>query len=530
MVVLATVVGGYLVLVAIFYVSARHAFAGDSDGATVVLQGQAMGTGNLTLHGWALSLDSFWTVDAVVYTLVELVTGVRASLLFLVPSMIAACVVVLGALLAREGRRGIAAVASAATVVVVLGLPSHALANVFLRGPLHVGTALLCLCAFAGLRSGRFGRGWVAAVLCLAAGVLGDFQTAVLGIGSVCAAGVVAMLRTRDWRSGVPEVAAAVGGLILAAMARVASDLVGTFSVNTGHPRASGSQMITNLHYLPSWGANMLGVGSGQLGNGGVPVALEAVHLIGLFAVTGGIIAGAAAMVRGAIRGPVSPVQSSAAWRLEDLLVLAVFADLVVFIVLTTSNDPGFLRYLTAAVIFGAVLAGRWVGRLAASLPSAPRVRRGAAAVCLAVVAALAAAFGFTLSGPMPKQSFAQLDTFLEARQLDVGIGDYWSASITTVATGGVVTVRPVISTPGGRVVRYQRQSAAPWYTNQPFEFLVYNTARPWGGIDATTASSTFGPVIRTYVIGPYRVLVWRHPLYVPGTRHCQEGFCAREP
>ena len=103
--------------------------------------------------------------------------------------------------------------------------------------------------------------------------------------------------------------------------------------------------------------------------------------------------------------------------------------------------------------------------------------------------------------------------------ELDVGIGDYWSASLTTVATGGVVTVRPVISTPGGSVVRYQRQSAATWYTNQPFEFLVYDTARPWGGIDATTASSTFGPVARTYVVGPYRVLVWRHPLFVPGTR-----------
>jgi hypothetical protein len=505
--------------VAIFYVSARHAFAGDSDGATVVLQGQAMGAGNLTLHGWALSLDSFWTVDAVVYTLVELVTGVRGSLLFLVPSMIAAGVVVLGALLAREGRRGIAALASVATVVIVLGLPSHTLANVFLRGPLHVGTALLCLGAFAGLRSGRFGWGWIAAVLCLAAGVLGDFQTAVLGIGSVCAAGFVAMLRTRDWRSGAPEVTGAVGGLILAAVVRMVLDLVGTFSVNTGHPRASGSQMITNLHYLPSWGANMLGVGGGQLGNGGVPVALEAAHLIGLFAVAGGIIAGAVAMVGGAIRGPVSPVESSAAWRLEDLLVLAVIADLVVFIVLTTSDDPGFLRYLTAAVIFGAVLAGRWVGRLAASVPSAPLVRRSAAAVCLVVVAAVAAAFGFTLSGPMPTQSFAQLDKFLEARQLDVGIGDYWSASITTVASGGVVTVRPVISTPDGRVVRYQRQSAATWYTNQPFEFLVYNTARPWGGIDAITASSTFGQVGRTYVVGPYRVLVWRHPLYVPGTR-----------
>ncbi len=154
-------------------------------------------------------------------------------------------------------------------------------------------------------------------------------------------------------------------------------------------------------------------------------------------------------------------MEASAAWRVEDLLVLAVFADLVVFVVLTTSDDPGFLRYLTAAVIFGTVLAGRWVGRLAASFSSALPVRRGAAAVCVAVVAAFAAAFGFTLAAPMPKQPNAQLDRFLEARQLVVGIGDYWSASITTVATSGGVTVRPVITTPAGRVVRYQRQSAA---------------------------------------------------------------------
>ncbi len=514
----AAAMGAFLVLVVILYVSARHAFAGDSDGATVVLQGQAMGRGNFTLNGWALSLDSFWTVDAVVYMLVELVTGVRDMLLFLVPAMIAASVVVVGVLLARDGRRGIAGVAAATTVVVVLGLPSHVLAYVFLRGPLHIGTALLCLCAFAGLRSGRLGSGWVMAVLCLAAGLLGDFQTAVLGVGSACAAGVVAMLRMRNWRSGVPEVGAAIAGLTLAAVVRSAADAVGTFSVNTGHPRASWSQMVTNLRHIPSWGANMLGVGGGQLGNGGVPVALEAVHLISLFVVTGAIMAGTVAMVRGAIRGRPSPAESSAAWRLDDLLILAVFADLVIFLVLTTSDDPGFLRYLTAAVIFGTVLAGRWVGRLAESLPSASFVRRGTAAVCLAVVAAFAAAFGFTLAAPMPAQPYAQLDRFLEARHLVVGIGDYWSASITTVATGGVVTVRPVISTPSGRVVRYERQSTVTWYRNQPFEFLVYDTARPWGGIDATTASLTFGRVARTYVFGSYRLLVWHHPLFVPGT------------
>lgn len=507
--------GCFLLLVAVLYMSARHAYAGDSDGATVVLQGRAMGSGNVTLSGWALSLDSFWTVDAVVYMLVELVTGVREILLFLVPAMIAATVIVVGVLLARDGRRGIAGVAAGTTVVLVLGLPNHVLANVFLRGPLHVGTALLCLCAFAGLRSGRCGWGWAAAALCLAAGLLGDFQTAALGVGSVCAAGGVAMLRTRQWRCGIPEVSAAAAGLIVAAAVRAVSAAVGTFSVNPSHPLASDSQIVTNLHSLPSWGANMLGVGSGQLGNGGVPVALAAVHVVGLCVVVGGIMAGTVAMVSGAVRGRTPPTDATASWRLDDLLVLGVFADLVVFLLLTTSDDPGFLRYLTAAVIFGTVLAGRWVGRLIASLPSARLVRGAAAAAGLAVGVALTAAFGFTLVAPTPTQPFAQLDTFLESRQLVTGIGDYWSASIATVASGGAVTVRPVISNPAGRVVRYERQSAATWYTNQPFEFLVYDTARPWGGIDALTASSTFGPVALTYAVGSYRVLVWRHPLFI---------------
>jgi hypothetical protein len=511
----AALVASYLLLVVILYASARHAFAGDSDGATVVLQGQAMRSGNLTLHGWALSLDSFWTVDAVGYFLVELVTGMRAVLLFLVPSMIAAAVIVVGALLARDGRRGMPGVAAASTVVVVLALPSHVLANVFLRGPLHVGTALLCLCAFAGLRHGRFGWGWVAAVLCLAAGVLGDFQTAVLGVGSVGAAGIVAMLRMRGWRAGWSELSAALASLLTAGLVRVGALLIGTFTVNASHPTASGRELLTNLERLPSWGANMLGVGGGQLGNGGVPVALDAVHWVGLVVVVAGIAAAVVALLRGAVRGPAPNVHTDAGWRLDDLLVLALFADIGVFLVLTTSGDSGFLRYLTAAVIFGAVLAGRWVGRVAMALPAVLPTRRTLVAGGLVIVVASTVAFGFTLTGTVPKQPVTQLDRFLEARQLDVGIGDYWSSSIATVTTDGAVTVRPVISTPAGRVVRYERQSDVTWYKNQPFDFLVYNTKRPWGGVGPVSASSTFGPAARTYKVGPYRVLVWRHPVFV---------------
>src|ERR1700722_10838730 len=52
---------GLPALVALFYVASVHSLAGDSDGATVVLEGQAMSGGHVMLHGWALSLDSFWS-------------------------------------------------------------------------------------------------------------------------------------------------------------------------------------------------------------------------------------------------------------------------------------------------------------------------------------------------------------------------------------------------------------------------------------------------------------------------------------
>src|SRR5580704_13729438 len=49
--------------------ASQHAFLGNSDGATVVLEGQSMSHGNAVLGGWDLSLDSFWSLDVVFYAL-----------------------------------------------------------------------------------------------------------------------------------------------------------------------------------------------------------------------------------------------------------------------------------------------------------------------------------------------------------------------------------------------------------------------------------------------------------------------------
>jgi hypothetical protein len=509
---------GFTALVAIFYAMSLHAVVGNSDGATAVLEGQSMSTGNVLLHQWSLSFDSFWSVDALFYALTVLVTGVQPLLLHLVPALIAALVVVTGSHLARIGYRGISAVAAATTVLALLALPGHVLAVLFLQGPLHVGTVLWCLLAFAGLRHGRLGWGWAMAVVLLAAGTLGDFQMVALGMIPALAGGVVAMRRSRDWHRGISTAAAPVAALVITVAVRTTSNVLGTFSLARANPTTSPSRLAGNLGLMGTWGSHMLGVGGGDLGTGGVPGPLGALHALAIVAVVAGVVVAAVSLVRGlTVQRPVTadPTEN---WRIDDLLVLAFVADLVVFVVFTTSNDQTFSRYLTAAVVFGSILAGRVVGRWAETLETS-RVRRACAVVGVAVLAAFVGGAASNLATATPTRPYQRLGAFLEAHHLDNGIGDYWSASVTTVQTRGAVTIRPVITGPSGRIVRYLRQSTTAWYEGKTFQFLVYDTGHLWGDVDTTSASATFGTGFHAYFVGTYHVLVWNHPLSVSGAR-----------
>jgi len=269
--------------------------------------------------------------------------------------------------------------------------------------------------------------------------------------------------------------------------------------------------MVVDLKYLVVWFANMLGVGSGS----GVAVPVQVVHVVGLAAVLAGVAAAVVALVHGVVKGTPAKPGGAEPWRLDDLLVLAFFADLAVFLIVTVSNDLGFLRELTAAVIFGAVLAGRWVGRLADAV-SSPRLRRDGVIAGLAVIAVFAAGLGLNIAAPRPVRNYDQLARFLEAHHLRRGIGDFWSSSTITVITSGAVEVRPVFGRVSLRLEASPRQATSAWYTGKSFRFLVYDTARPWQRVDWASAMVTFGPVAHTYIVGSYRVLVWHHLIRLP--------------
>ena len=412
---------------------------------------------------------------------------------------------------------------------------------------------LWALIAFACLRSGRFGWKWLVAVVFLAAAALGDLQILVYGIAPIFLGGLVAMLRTRSWRGGIAQVAAAAAGLALAEIVRQIAKAVGTFGIGTANP-TSLHLILPNLRHAASLGAELTGVRSTLFGTGGVPAALQYVHVVGALAMAAAFIAVLVMLVtdaltgrQRALTGPTGahlqmPQQTDSAdssngtvaarlWRLDDMLVIAVIGPPIAYGALALNpRDVEYARYLTAAVVFGAILTGRMLARAVASLRRSPTARhaafsragassagRLAAGVVttagVAVALCFAAGLGYNLAQPDPGQPAAQLASFLEAHHLTNGIGSYWSASITTVESRGKVTVRPVVAGPDGQIRRYTRESATYWYAGDRFQFFVYNLAIPWGSDDSATATSTWGSPAHTYYVGTYRVLVWNKPL-----------------
>ena len=421
---------------------------------------------------------------------------------------------------ARASADGPAAFA-AGTVVVLVGLPTHAFAGFLLLGPLHVATTLWCLLAFVALRRARFGWGWAAAVVLLAAGLLGDFQTLVLGVVPAGLAGAVASLRTRRWAAGLPAVAAAVASLVVAEAVRRVARAMGTFTIAQANPRAPFHQMLQNLRHVVSYGAALEGVGSDVFGSPGVSPVLQAAHAVGLALGVLAVVFGVVSIVRSSLAGEKLEATDGSRgsgsretiW-LEDALVFAFFGGCGTFVWLSFSASIAFGRYLTAAVIFAAILAGRLVGRIG------ERASEGWPRAVLAGIAMLAAAgccvnFVNTLTAPAPRQPVTQLASYLEHHHLTKGIGDYWSASIVTVVSSQAVVVRPVTTLLGGQHIgRYLRQSSSTWYGGG-FQFLAYNAVVPWDDVEAQSALASFGPPRTDAVVGRWHVMTWAHDLTI---------------
>jgi len=486
-----------------------RAFGGNSDDANALLAGHALVHGNVLLHGWQLPTDSYWSVDLPLYGIASLVTGVGQSLLHIVPSAIAAAVVLAAVVLAVRDAPPARRWAAGATTLAIVGLPAPLLASFFLQGPMHIATTLYCLLAFLLIDPARFGWRWWAGVGLLGAAVAGDPVAVAIGAAPLAAARLVAGRRNGSWRASVSPLAAAATSVAAAGALRWVLPRLGGYTSAPALPLSPAGNWGANLRAVPERLGALLGV------TGPSPHVWATgrwVHDLGLVALAVGVAVASFALLRAAVASRSSalrPGPEQGGWN-GDLLTLATWGSLGAFVAITLPHaDVNSVRYLVPAVVFGSVLAGRSVARLRVSSMSSVGVKLAA----LALLAAYAATPWAVATGPRPPAPPQALARWLAGNHLRHGFGPYWDASVVTVSSQDGAQVRPVIAE-AGRLHALAYFASADWFKPSappPADkvFLVYEPAQPWGGVDDASAAGTFGPPERVAAVGPYRVLVW---------------------
>lgn len=512
--------------VVLLTLAGSHTGQANSDGASLVLEGRTMASGNVLLHGWALSLDSFWTSEVPLYALFVYAAGVHPIFLYLVPAVFAGLILLVALFMTLDGASPLGGMVGWGAALMVIGFPVYGFLLFYVRGGLHMGAVLLSLIAFAGLRKGRFGAGAALSIAALSLGMLGDLQTLAYGTVPVLIAGVVAALRCRALRAGVTNfVVAVASGLIFVAV-HFGAKAIGTFSIGRANPLAHLRQVPSNLHLAARLLAALLGADPRTFGPGGMPTWVADLHiaaavlvvlatLLVLLRLLTGVVAGTQRPPRAHWHGARWWESSESTWRVDDLLLIGAVGVVASFFGLAFFTTTSFARYLTGAVVFLGVLTGRVVAR-AWSARGARSVKLPLGLAGLALLALFA--FGVAeVATPSRSTSPAQagLVSWLSQHGLRSGVGAYWSSSINTVQSRASVTIRPVIENPSGRLVRYARESDAAWYSGREFRFLVYQPGAPWGGVDEQSASATWGKPRTTYHVDGYDIVVWSHAFTV---------------
>lgn len=479
----------------------------NSDQASSVLEGWAMGHGNLLLTGWTLPSDGFFTDKLPLLALLERFQGLTATVEYEAAGLLGAGLVLAGIWLAGSRLRG----ATRAVAMIVTGalLASQALllpgaagssspAGVLMpAGSDHAASLLLLLMAGLALQGITRSRAWWAVVgIALAAASIGDPLAAVVGSGALV--GVGALDLAFGHRDGTRRDILLIGmGIASALAAPVAWWAIRRLGGFTAAPLLGGGYglpppVASLSHNLAVGGRALLTVFGADLVDqpAGPAWGSLLLHLCGLL------------LVAGTLLYLLRPGRWLRLDLVSRILALGMLLDAGAYLVGQQATDITSSRYLVPFLGFGAVLAGREaVPRLMARWP---RLWLGLVALGTAYAAVFSA--GAITAQPAPAPLTA-VTSWLSEHGATRGLGTYWDANVVTVATQGAITVRAV-STISGSLTPYLWHTTTSWYDpgHESATFVVL----PAGDTSdrAVVARSLGKPSEMTTVAGT-AIMVW---------------------
>jgi len=523
--VLAWAGGLLLAAAALFTLYLRQSLVApfNSDGASAVLQAQAMLHGNVLLKGWWVADVSFYTTELPEYMIVTALRGLRPDVVHVCGALTYTLTVLLGAMLGRgraKGREGLVRALVAGGIMLAPGVLGGT--EVFLENPDHAGTAVPILALFLLIDRASpedpaegYGRWWVPPVVCvvLAAVQIGDQLGLVAATAPIAGVAAVrlAMLALRRrplreyWYDAALLAAAAASYELANFGLRVIRKLGGYYQAPLPTRLiAPRSEVRGNLHVMLQsirllFGANYQG-GHPQLN------LAAGLHWVGLGLAAAGLTVA------------IVTFFLSRTDRVSQIVAAATICALVAGVFGTLLQSLAYAHEVAILLPLGAVLAGRMLPPL---LPArrwdtegAKRVTTGVFAVLGVWLAALLAALCFAASWAPLRPPQQPLATWLASHHLTDGLAEYWQANSTTVVTGGQVRIRPV--TPQADDVRHWESSSA-WYhpaqATADFVIAASDPGIPPGGLSVPTVRERFGKPAREYTVGPYVVMVYDYNL-----------------
>jgi hypothetical protein len=478
------------------YLGQSRSLGTDADGASNVLQAWDMLHGNLLLRGWWLSDVSFYTTELPEYMLVELARGLNPGVINLAAAATYTLLLALAALLAKGRATGKAAVGRVLIAAGIMLAPGPVRsAGTLLSSPDHTGTGvplLLTWLAIDRLGDRRY-LPWLVCALLTWVELADQIAIYVGALPVILVSGIRICQRRGSWRADAGLLAAAAASVVLALASTRFIQMAGGFVLApvpvelTTAAQLPHRAWLTVQSVLTVFGADFIGLRSWPA------TAVAMLHLAGVILVAWACCIAARRLL-------------AADERLVPLLLAGVAINLAAYVFSTQSFDLGSTHELAAVLPFGAVLAGRL-------LPGRPAIKALFPAL-LAVLVGYAGALAYNAAGPPRPPTTQAVASWLTAHHLTAGIGDYWTANITTVATGGRVQVRPV-SLSCGRFSPYAWESKESWYgppNTATFLLLSVNSNDRADG-NAAEAITQFGPPRQTARVGTYEVLVWNRDL-----------------
>lgn len=435
----------------------------NSDQSGSVLEGWAMGHGNLLLGGWTLPSDSFFTSKLPLLALLERFQGLTANVEYEAAGILGAGIVLAGAWLAvgrlRGSTRWVAILVTGALLTAqVLLIPGPG--NPFPSGQMlpagsdHGASLLLLLLAWLALQHPRGSRLWLVVTwVALVAASAGDPLAGVAGGGAIALVGAIDLAAGRRdgarWDAllvaiGVSSVAVApafwwgmrqVGGFTAAPVLGGGYGLPPLVSSLSHNLAVGGSALLT------VFGADPVDQSSG------LALVSSLLHLCGL------------ALVLAVLAWLLRPRRWLGLDVVSRVLVAGVLVDAVAYLVGQQSTNLTSARYLVPLLGFGAVLAGReGVPRVLAFRP------RLGAGVLLALSFAYIVVFAAGAITAQPAAApLAAVTSWLSQQGASTGLATYWDADVVTVSTRGAIAARPIATTPDS-VGPYLWHATVAWY------------------------------------------------------------------